>query len=73
MVNFGADGIFKVGNEFCDEDIDKLIKEGMDRSQNMQAEAAEKVKNKLDMQNFEMNTMNLYQFEDVDYKKRRDD
>merc|ERR1719464_596629 len=27
----------------------------------------------MDMQNFEMNTMNLYQFEDVDYKKRRED
>jgi beta-N-acetylglucosaminidase len=45
----------------------------MNRSQNMQAAAAEKVKDKMDMQNFEMNTMNLYQFEDVDYKKRRED
>lgn len=25
MVNFGADGIFKVGNELCDEDIETLI------------------------------------------------
>ena len=35
MVNFGADGIFRVGNEFCDEDIEQLIQEGMNRSQNM--------------------------------------
>jgi len=49
MVNFGADGIFKVGNEFCDEDIEALIQDGMNRSNNMQAEAAVKIKDKMDM------------------------
>ena len=27
----------------------------------------------MNMSDFEMNSMNLYQFEDIDYKKRRDD
>ena len=71
MVNYGADGIFQVGNELCDQDIDALIDEGKNRANNMQAEAAEKMKDKMNMADFEMNTMNLYQFEDVDYAKQK--
>ena len=37
----------------------------------MQAEAADKMKDKMNMADFEMNTMNLYQFEDVDYAKQK--
>ena len=32
MVNYGADGIFKAGNELCDEDIDALIEQGKNRA-----------------------------------------
>lgn len=71
MVNYGADGIFQVGNELCDQDIDALIDEGKNRANNMQAEAADKMKDKMNMADFEMNTMNLYQFEDVDYAKQK--
>lgn len=35
----------------------------------MQVEAQEKMKDKMNMADFELNTMNLYQFEDVDYAK----
>jgi len=35
MVNYGADGIFAVGNELCDQDIDKLIEEGKQRAVNL--------------------------------------
>jgi len=35
----------------------------------MQKEAAEKIKDKFNMVDFEMNSVNLYQFEDVDYMK----
>ena len=73
MVNYGADGIFRVGNELCDQDIDSLIEEGKSRANNMQAEAADKMKDKMNMADFEMNTMNLYQFEDVDYAKQKRD
>ena len=60
MVNYGADGIFAVGNELCDQDIDKLIDEGRARANNLQAQAAESMKDKMNMADFEMNTMNLY-------------
>jgi len=35
----------------------------------MQQEASEKMKDKMNMADFEFNTMNLYEFEDVDYAK----
>jgi len=71
LVNYGADGIFAVGSELCDDDIDALIEEGKRRAMNLQNEAAEKMKDKMNMADFEMNTMNLYEFEDVDYMKEK--
>ena len=73
MVNYGADGIFAVGNELCDQDIDTLIDEGKRRAQGMQEEAQQKMEGKMNMADFELNTMNLYQFEDVDYAKQKRD
>ena len=32
MVNYGADGIFKTGNDLCDEDIESLIENGKNRA-----------------------------------------
>jgi len=32
MLNYGADGIFKVGNSFCDKDIEELIADGERRA-----------------------------------------
>ena len=37
----------------------------------MQNEAAKKIGDKFNMANFEMNSMDLYQFEDVDYQKKK--
>lgn len=73
MVNYGADGIFAVGNELCDQDIDTLIEDGKARARNLQNEASKKMKDKMNMADFELNTMNLYQFEDVDYAKQKRD
>ncbi len=36
MVNYGADGIFSVGDELCDEDIDSLIENGKKKAFNLQ-------------------------------------
>lgn len=74
MVNFGADEIFKVGSEVRDEDIDEMIRKGEERAMNVQKNAEQVVKDKFDMLDFSMNTMNMYQFEDVDYlqEKRRE-
>jgi hypothetical protein len=35
MVNYGADGIFQVGDQLDDRDIDTLIKEGEERAMNI--------------------------------------
>ena len=71
MVNFGADGIFQVGDELCDEDIDALIENGKAKAENLQKEAHDKLKDKLNLADFELNSVNLYQFEDVDYAKAK--
>ena len=71
MVNYGADGIFQVGDELCDEDIDKLIDDGKQRAENQLKEAQDKLKDKLNLADFELNSVNLYQFEDVDYAKAK--
>jgi hypothetical protein len=41
MVNYGADAIFTVGSNVNDKDIDALIEDGLQRSNNA-AQAAEK-------------------------------
>lgn len=71
MVNYGADAIFEIGSNCDDEDIDDMIKSGEDRALNLQKQAEEVLKEKFDMVNFEMNSCNLYQFEDVDYLKEK--
>ena len=67
MLNYGADAIFTIGSNLNDKQIDQMIEEGEARAHQQQKVAAQK----LDMVNFEMNTINLYQFEDEDYAKSR--
>jgi len=71
MVNFGADEIFKVGSDIKDEDIEVMIRRGEEKAQSMQREAENVIKSKFDMLDFSMNTMNMYQFEDVDYLQEK--
>lgn len=71
MVNYGADAIFQVGDNLNDKDIDTLIREGEAKANALQQKASQLSKEKMDLTNFEMNSMNLYSFEDVDYAKRR--
>ena len=72
MVNFGADEIFKVGStDVQDEDIELLIKRGLDKAESMQKSAENIVKDKFNMLDFQMNTVNMYQFEDVDYLQEK--
>ena len=71
LVNYGADAIFQVGDNLNDKDIDTLIREGEEKALALQNKAAAISKDKLDIANFELNSMNLYSFEDVDYQKKR--
>ena len=69
MVNYGADAIFQVGDNLNDKDIDTLIREGEAKANALQQKATQLSKEKMDLTNFEMNSMNLYNFEDVDYAR----
>ena len=71
MVNYGADAIFEIGSNIDDEDLDEMIKNGEEKAQKLNDQAEDIMKEKFDMVNFEMNTCNLYQFEDVDYLKEK--
>ena len=71
MVNYGADAIFEIGSDCDDDDIDNIIKDGEEKALKLQEQAELIVKDKFDMVNFEMNSCNLYQFEDVDYLKEK--
>jgi hypothetical protein len=72
MVNYGADEIFKVGStDVQDEDIELLIKRGLDKAETMQKRAENVIKDKFNMLDFQVNTVNMYQFEDVDYLQEK--
>ncbi len=58
-----------MGDNLNDKDIDTLIREGEAKANALQQKASSVSKEKMDMANFEMNSMNLYNFEDVDYAK----
>lgn len=71
MVNYGADAIFEIGSNIDDEDIEEMIKNGEAEARKINDQAEEIMKEKFNMVNFEMNSCNLYQFEDVDYLKEK--
>lgn len=71
MVNYGADAIFTVGSNVNDKDIDAMIEDGLRRSATESKKAETKIGDKFNMTDFEMNTINLYDFEDEDYAKTR--
>ena len=48
-----------------------MIKDGEEKARDINNQAEEMMKDKFDMTNFEMNSCNLYQFEDVDYLKEK--
>lgn len=71
MVNYGADAIFQVGDNLNQQDIETLIMEGERKARALTQKAADISKEKMNMLDFQMNNMNLYNFEDVDYAKQR--
>ena len=48
-----------------------LIKRGLDKAESMQKQAENIVKDKFNMLDFQMNSVNMYQFEDVDYLQEK--
>jgi hypothetical protein len=48
-----------------------MIEEGERKALNLQKEAQEKIGDKFNMTDFEMNTINIYEFEDEDFVKSK--
>jgi len=48
-----------------------MIIEGEEKAKNINAQFDDTIKEKFNMANFEMNSCNLYEFEDVDYLKEK--
>ena len=71
MVNYGADAIFNMGSDIDERDIEAMIIEGEEKAKKLNTEFDDSIKEKFNMANFEMNSCNLYEFEDVDYLKEK--
>jgi hypothetical protein len=71
MINYGADAIFEIGSNIDDEDIEEIIRNGEEKAHSLNKMAEDIMKEKFNTVNFEMNSCNLYQFEDVDYLKEK--
>mmetsp|Transcript_11768 Transcript_11768/g.18052 ORF Transcript_11768/g.18052 Transcript_11768/m.18052 type:complete len:90 (+) Transcript_11768:1078-1347(+) len=71
MVNYGADAIFEIGSDIDGDDLEDMIAKGEEQAKNLNDQAEEIMKDKFNMLNFEMNSCNLYEFEDVDYLKEK--
>jgi len=67
IVNFGADKIFAACDETLDEDIDRIIEEGVRAAEDLKKRAEETMKNKIDLTNFEVKPISLYEFENEDF------
>jgi len=48
-----------------------MIIDGEEKAKKLNTEFDDSIKEKFNMANFEMNSCNLYQFEDVDYLKEK--
>jgi len=71
MISYGADSIFKAGDDITSEDIDIIIQKGEQQAKELQEKSDKIVSQKYDMKNFEINTCNLWEFEDQDYFQKR--
>ena len=71
MVNYGADSIFKAGDDITSEDIDIMIQKGEQNAKELQDQSDHLIEKKFDLKNFEINAWNLWEFEDEDYLLKR--
>lgn len=70
ITNFGADKIFAASEDNLEKDIDNIIEEGIKNAADLKKRAEETMKNKIntiDLTNFEVKPIGLYQFENEDF------
>ena len=72
MIQYGADAIYKPGNDFKDEDIDLILKRGEEQTNKFFEEAEKQAKSKSNLLlNFSFDPNDLYKFENEDYRLKR--
>ena len=72
MIQYGADAIFRPGDDFKDEDIDLILKRGEQKTNEFLQEAEKQAKDRSNLLlNLSFNTTDLYKFENEDYLKKR--
>ena len=72
MIQYGADAIFRAGDDFKDEDIDIILERGEQQTNHFFAEAEKQAKSKSNLLiNMSFNSSELYKFENEDYSKKR--
>ncbi|CAI2380796.1 unnamed protein product [Moneuplotes crassus] len=71
IVNYGADKIFKAGDDITSDDIDTIIAKGKESAEKLAEESDNLIKKKFDMKNFEINSLNFWEFEDENYLQKR--
>jgi len=72
MIQYGADAIFRAGEDFKDEDIDLILKRGEEQTNKFFEEAEKQAKSKSNLLlNFSFDPNDLYKFENEDYRLKR--
>jgi len=72
MIQYGADAIYRPGNDFKDEDIDLILKRGEEETNQFFQEAEKQAKSKSNLLlNFTFDPNDLYKFENEDYRLKR--
>ena len=72
MIQYGADAIFRAGDDFKDEDIDLILKRGEEQTNKFFEEAEKQAKSKSNLLlNFSFDPNDLYKFEYEDYRLKR--
>lgn len=72
MIQYGADAIFRPGDDFKDEDIDIILERGEKATNHFLEEAERQAKNRSNLLiNMSFNSTELYKFENEDYSKKR--
>ena len=72
MIQYGADAIYRPGNDFKDEDIDLILKRGEEQTNKFFEEAEKQAKSKSNLLlNFSFDPNDLYKFENEDYRLKR--
>jgi SWI/SNF-related matrix-associated actin-dependent regulator of chromatin subfamily A member 5 len=72
MIQYGADAIFRPGDDFKDEEIDIILERGEKNTTSFFEEAEKQAKDKSNLLiNMSFNSTDLYKFENEDYLQKR--